>query len=347
MRAVARRPISGALAGRCRIVEGELARTSESSVAAAAATTPSVSVIVCAYTLDRWEVLCEGMDSLAAQTKPPLETFLVIDNNPELLQRARERFTGARVLANDGQRGISTSRNMAIELAAGDVLAFLDDDAVAAETWLEELTRPYEDRSVIGTGGMPMPRWDGGEAPRWLPFEFYWTIGCGYRGLPEEVAPVRNPIGATMSFRTEVFERIGGFSSGFGPTMSTPSPHGGGEEAEFGIRALREFPGSVLMHVPRARVEHRVVVQRTRWPYFRRRCWLEGKTKALVARDLGSADGLASERTYTLKTLPTGVLKGLADLVRGDLGGLQRAGAIIAGLAFTVAGYAWGRITRQ
>jgi GT2 family glycosyltransferase len=322
-----------------------LAKTSEPSVAPA--TAPTVSVIVCAYTLDRWRILCEGMDSLTGQTKPPLETFLVIDHNPELLERAQARFANARVLANEGRKGISASRNLAIELAGGDVLAFLDDDAVAAETWLEELTRPYEDGSVIGTGGMPIPRWDGGEPPRWLPLEFYWTIGCGYRGLPEEVAPVRNPIGATMSFRREVFDRIGGFSSGFGPTMSIPSPHGGGEEAEFGIRALREFPGTALMHVPGARVEHRVVVQRTKWPYFRRRCWLEGKTKALVSRDLGSAEGLSSERTYTVKTLPTGVLKGVADLARGDLGGPQRAGAIVAGLAFTVAGYVWGRLTRR
>ena len=39
-------------------------------------------------------------------------------------------------------------------------------------------------------------------APRWLPEEFYWVVGCSYRGLPESVGPVRNPIGASMSMRT-------------------------------------------------------------------------------------------------------------------------------------------------
>jgi hypothetical protein len=304
-----------------------------------------VSVIVPAYTLQRWEVLCEGVASLAGQTKPALETILIIDHNPELLERARTQFPDVQVAPNAGKRGSSESKNTGVGLATGDILAFLDDDAIAAETWLEELIRPYDDLSVIGTCGMPTPRWEGGKTPQWLPLEFYWTIGCGYRGLPTEVARVRNPIGAAMSFRKAVFDQIGGFSIGFGPNMATPSPHGGGEETEFGIRALRAFPEGSLLHVPDARVEHQVPVERTRLRYFSRRCWLEGKTKALLSDKVGTVDGLSSERTYTLKTLPTGILHGLRDSVRGNFAGLQCAGAIVAGLAFTVAGYLWGRLT--
>ncbi len=303
-----------------------------------------MSVIVCAYTSQRWEVLCEGIASIASQTKPALETILVIDHNPELLERARQRFPDVQVISNDGRRGSSESRNAALELASGEILAFLDDDAIAVETWLEEMVRPYGDPSVIGTGGMPVPRWDGA-APRWLPLEFYWTIGCGYRGLPTDVAAIRNPIGAAMSFRRTVFDRIGGFSNGLGPNMATPSPHGGGEDTELGIRALRAFPGGTVLHVPAARVEHRVPVERTRLSYFCRRCWLEGRAKALLSGTVGTTEGLSSERTYTLQTLPTGVWRGLSDTIRGDLTGLQRAGGIFVGLAFTMAGYLRGRLT--
>jgi GT2 family glycosyltransferase len=305
---------------------------------------PVVSVIVCAYTARRWDILCEGIESIAAQTHPVLETILVIDHNPELLERARERFPDVKVIPNQSTRGSSESRNVAVDVAAGETLVFLDDDAIAPESWLEEMLSPYADPSVIGTSGMPAPRWDG-LMPRWLPREFYWTIGCGYRGLPTEVAPVRNPIGAAMSFRKEVFNRVGGFSTAFGPSMSTPSAHGGGEDTEFGIRAQRAFPGGSLLHVPDARVEHRVPVERTSFRYFRHRCWLEGKTKAQMAMTVGSAEGLSSERAYTLKTLPSGVLLGLKDAIRGDRAGIQRAGAILAGLALTVAGYLWGRFT--
>lgn len=312
---------------------------------APAASSLTVSAIVCAYTPRRWEVLCEGIAALARQTKPALETILVIDHNPDLLERARIRFPDVKVIPNAGERGSSGSRNSALDSAGGDILAFFDDDAIAAETCLEKMLGPYDDPAVIGTGGTPTPRWEDGTTPRWLPREFYWTIGCGYRGLPESIAPVRNPIGAVMSFRRTVFEQIGGFSLHLGPAMATPSAHGGGEDTELGIRALRAFPGGALLHVPDARAEHNVPAARTSFGYFRHRCWLEGRTKALMGATVGSADGLSSERAYTLRTLPTGVLRGLADAARGDLSGLQRAGAIVAGLAFTAAGYLWGRLT--
>jgi len=64
---------------------------------------------------------------------------------------------------------------------------------------------------------------------------------------------------------------------------------------------------------------------------------------AQVTENVGSADGLSAERGYTTRTLPLGVAKGLGDLIRGDVGGLGRAAAIVAGLSVTVAGYAVGR----
>ena len=58
---------------------------------------------------------------------------------------------------------------------------------------------------------------------------------------------------------------------------------------------------------------------------------------------VGSDDGLASERTYVTRTLPSGVAHGVADALRGRPEGLRRAGAIVAGLGLTVAGYARGK----
>ena len=311
------------------------------STANDAASTNTVSVIVCTYSQRRWEALLAAVTSVASQTHPPLETIVVIDHNSELFDRAQAALQGACVVENDGENGLSAARNTGLKAARGEIVAFLDDDAVADSTWLEELVSAYEDPNVIGAGGIARPRWIDGGPPRWLPCEFYWTVGCSYRGLPTQTAPVRNPIGANMSFRRTVFGRTEGFVSGIGRVGRTPL---GCEETELSIRARRVYPGGVVLHVPSAAVEHLVTADRLTWGYFRSRCWAEGLSKALVSWEVGSTDALSSEWMYTLRTLPTGTLRGLSDAVRGDLAGLLRSGVIVAGLLVTVAGYLRGRL---
>jgi glycosyltransferase involved in cell wall biosynthesis len=302
----------------------------------------SVSVVICSYTQQRWEGLLDAVASVEHQTQAALETIVVIDHDPDLLELATATLTNANVIESTGEPGLSGARNTGVMAAHGEIVAFLDDDAVADDTWLEELALAYEDLNVIGAGGVARPRWVDGKTSRWLPREFYWTIGCSYRGLPTERTHIRNPIGATMSFRRAVFDRIDGFSSVMGRVGSTPL---GCEETELSIRARRAYPGGVVLHVPTAGVEHYVAVERLSWGYFSSRCWAEGLSKALLSRRVGNKEALQSERDYILSTLPAGVLGGLTDALRGDSAGIARAGAIVAGLLITVAGYMRGQLT--
>ena len=309
--------------------------------AVAGAPSPAASVVICAYAGRRWESLAAAVDSAARQTRPALETIVVVDHNPALLRRAREGLGDAEVLANDGPRGLSGARNTGVEAAQGDIVVFLDDDARADERWLEELLSVYDDPNVLGAGGVANPMWVSGAAPRWLPSEFYWTVGCSYRGLPTRTVPVRNPIGANMSFRRSALERTEGFRDGIGRIGRTPL---GCEETELSIRVRRQNPGATILHVPTARVAHAVPPERANWRYYSSRCWAEGLSKALVAGEVGADDALASERTYTLRTLPRGITCGLGDALHGDSAGLLRAAAIIGGFLVTAAGYLRGRL---
>ncbi len=66
-----------------------------------------------------------------------------------------------------------------------------------------------------------------------------------------------------------------------------------------------------------------------------------------MTRYVGAKDSLSSERTYILRTLPRGVLRGVMDgLLRLDPVGFLRAGAIIAGLTVTMTGYLVGMIAQ-
>jgi glycosyltransferase involved in cell wall biosynthesis len=298
------------------------------------------SVIICAHTEKRWDDLVEAVDSIERQSLPAHQIIVVIDHNPALFERAKARFTGADVVENQENRGLSGARNTGMAVVKGDVMAFIDDDAVAQADWLEKLAEGYQNESIAGVGGFIEAQWLSGR-PKWFPIEFDWVVGCSYRGLPEVPTPVRNMIGCNMSYRKAIIDTVGNFSHEVGRVGNAAT---GDEETELCIRLRQKYPQMQMIHKPDARVKHKVPADRANWAYFRRRCSSEGRSKAVLSKRVGANDGLSSERSYTLKTLPTGLLHGLGDALKGDVSGLGRAWAIILGFSATALSYVWVRL---
>jgi glycosyltransferase involved in cell wall biosynthesis len=305
---------------------------------------PTFSVVICAYSLDRWSDLREAIASLQNQSVAPLETIVVIDHNDELLNLVRTTFPEIMAIPNQGTRGLSGARNTGVAAASGDVVAFLDDDARADPGWLARFREHYRQPDVLGVGGAVLPDWAGGRKPAWFPTEFLWVVGCSYRGQPTHLQPVRNLIGANMSYRRDALRAAGPFREGIGRVGLRPM---GCEETELGIRVLNAFPGEHVLYDPEAVVWHRVPRSRMGPRYFLDRCFSEGLSKALVVQLVGQQSGLSSERAYTFRVLPKGVLRGLRAGVMGHIGGFGRAIAIVAGLAATTLGYVIGRLRPQ
>ncbi|MCW2811471.1 MAG: hypothetical protein JWP61_1929 [Friedmanniella sp.] len=319
---------------------------------------PTTSVVVCAYTLKRWDDLVAAVTSAAGQDPAPDELWLVVDHNEELLARARAelvpRVPSLRVVPNTRKQGLSGGRNTALELVGAEVVVFLDDDAQAEPGWLKALSEPYRDPNVIAVGGVAKPRWpQGHDRPVTLPAapdaadswasrgELDWVVGCTYAGQPLQTAEVRNLMGCNMSFRRSVFADLDGFSESLGRVGTIPL---GCEETELCIRATARHPGSRILFVPEARIRHHVSEDRLTWSYLRRRCFAEGVSKAAVATMVAPGAALSTERTYTTRVLPGGVLREIGHARRGDRRGWSGAAAIVVGLAWTVAGYARGRV---
>ncbi|MFJ6790380.1 glycosyltransferase family 2 protein [Streptomyces angustmyceticus] len=327
-----------------------------SAAGEAAGPAPRISVVVCVHTQDRWGDILAAVESVDGQSCPAHELLLVVDHHPALLARLREHFGGARagastarapatplrIMANSGPRGLSAGRNTGIAEARGEVVAFLDDDAVAERDWLRHFAAAYADPAVMAVGGRTEPVWASGRRPAWFPEEFDWVVGCTYRGLPPGTARVRNVLGGNASFRKAAVERVGGFAVGIGRDAGRRPL--GGEETELCIRISRSLPGAVLLIDDRSVIHHKVPAVRERFGYFRSRAYAEGLSKALVSRSVGARDGLATERRYTTRVLPAGVLRGVRDAALGRAGGAGRAGAIVAGVAAAAAGYAWGTL---
>lgn len=304
---------------------------------------PDVSVVICAYTEERWDEIVAAVESVQAQDGPRTEIALIIDHNEALGRRARDHFGETiRIVDNTHKRGLSGARNTGVDATTAPIIVFLDDDAKGKDGWLRELTAPFEDENVCGTGGQVDPLWEVSQ-PGWWPDEFNWVVGCSYKGLPETRRPIRNPIGANMAVRRSAMEQAGSFNSAVGRVGKHPV---GGEETELFIRIKQRVPNAVCLHIPTARVDHRVTAVRATTKYFFHRCFAEGISKAVISQLAGVDDGLSSERTYTTVALPKGVLRNLRQGVKGDRVAFGRAGAIVGGLLVTTAGYLRGRLAK-
>lgn len=301
--------------------------------------TLTLSVVICAYTTRRWDDLCDAVESVLAQDVPTdPDVIVVIDHCDELYDMAVQRF-GHRVtvIRNDQAQGLSGARNTGVAAARGDVVGFLDDDAVAEPDWARTLLDHYRDDTVACVGGYAAPVWPTGQRPAWQPREFDWVIGCSYTGQPTTLAPVRNPIGCNMSLRRSVVDTVGGFRSEVGRVGTTPV---GGEETELCLRVGTQ--GQVLFD-PEMLVHHRVSADRVTMRYFLRRCYHEGLSKAVVASLGNGHKSLSSENTYVRDVLPRAVARELGSL---SAAGWIRAGVIVLGLVVTTAGYLRARVTR-
>jgi GT2 family glycosyltransferase len=309
-----------------------------------ARTPHKISVVVCAFSDQRWDELCAAIASLKQQSLVPEEIVLVIDHNDQLFERALGTFDGAIVTRNTAEKGLSGARNTGTETARGSIILFLDDDATADRRWIEHMVAPLEDPDIVGVGGFALPAWEGGAAPSWFPEEFYWVVGCSYRGLPAHRAQIRNPIGATMAFRASSLRACGGFASSLGRVGNKPV---GCEETDLSLRIAAAQPQTRVILARDAVVHHRVPRQRQTASYFLRRCYWEGVSKAVLARRLGerAAQGLSDERKHALRTLPQGMLLAIAEAwKRRSLTLALRAGSIPMGLAVTAAGYVAGSL---
>jgi hypothetical protein len=299
---------------------------------------PTVSVVIAAFTMERRADLQQAVASVRAQTVPVLETIVVIDHNPGLLALARRELPGVTVIPNGGSQGASGSRNTGVAASHGELVAFLDDDAVASPCWLEPLLCHFAEASVVGVGGRLNPLW-ATSRPRWFPPEFYWAVGASYQGMPDSAAPVRNVWSGNMAIRRQVFDLVGGFRDGFGKAGARSRP----EDTDLCLRAAGSQPGGTWIYEPAGAAGHRVPTARSTLRFFVNRCFNEGWGKAALTALNGAEKSMSSERSYTRHVLPMAFARGLRQACRGNASAGLRSFAIAAGFTAAAAGFVVGQ----
>jgi glycosyltransferase involved in cell wall biosynthesis len=301
---------------------------------------PKVSIIVSTYTKKRLANVIDCIESVKKQSFSDKEIILVLDPDQSLIEAYKAHVpTEVKIVVSSGY-GLSNARNAGIENGAGEIMVFIDDDALAADKWLENLVKNYEDAEVVAVGGLIKPIWEK-HRPKWLPEELYWLIGCSYKGLPKRKSVVRNPIGCNMSFRKDVFKRVGVFDSSigrFGKKLLS------GEEPELSLRIREKMPGSKIIYDPSAVVYHRIDDSRNSFKYLLKRSFYEGVSKALISSKQGKSETLFTENSYLAYLFRVAIPSKLKRIYR--LESVCELLALFSSILFVLLGFLSGKISR-
>lgn len=251
--------------------------------------------------MERLQDTVDAIDSILKQTYSNVEVVVSVDHNEELMKILKEKFSEKVLFAfNNTARGLSETRNEGVRKSTGDIIAFIDDDAIADKRWIESLVSNYTDSDVLGVGGKLVPLWKRGR-PIWFPEELDWVVGCTYKGHPQEKREVRNLIGCNMSFRKEVFACVGYFDSTLGRLDKIPLTTG--EDTEYCIRLRTVFPNGKILFDPDATAYHKVDEQRESIKYVLKRSYGEGITKSIINKSTDKVKILNTENTYLMHLL--------------------------------------------
>lgn len=248
----------------------------------------NIVVIIC--TFNREKCLPTALRSVAVSQLPPAIKWevLVVDNNSnddtrKIVGDFITRYPGRFRYLFEAQPGKSYALNSGIRSARADLLAFMDDDVTVHEHWLQSLTAELHSGEWAGSGGRVLPQWNS-VRPDWLPQnrdEANSPLALFDRGLI--AGPLTDsPFGTNMAFRSEMFEKYGGFRTDLGPM---PGSEIRGEDTEFGDRLLRA--GEKLRYEPSAVVYHPVTRDRLNKAYFL--AWWFDKARSEVLSQVPSA----------------------------------------------------------
>jgi GT2 family glycosyltransferase len=235
-------------------------------------------------THERPEPLRACLRTLATQTIDAgrLEVVVVDDGSSTDIAAVVAEVAGGTPVAMRCERqplsGLNGARNRGAELAAGDVLAFLDDDTLVSPGWAAALLDAFAAHpDCAGVGGR-IELALAGPAPPWLAVRRYYLAEYELGPEPHWLAGDPVPVGANCAVRRTDFERLGGFRPGLDRLAGSLISNG---DTEF-FRRLRAAGGR-LRYEPAAHVRHCVPAERLTVEFFVRRHHSQGVSDEILA----------------------------------------------------------------
>lgn len=262
-----------------------------------------VTAVICTY--NRYELLEKAIASLVAQSLPNSELeILVIDNSPSeaLSNENGKKYKGISNLRWIYERtpGLSNARNVASREARADLIAYLDDDAIANPSWAASICHTFEEfgDTCQVVGGKVNPIW-GSPRPSWLGDALLGYLSVVNYGDESRFLREGEWIaGANIAYRADILRQMGGFDVSLGRVGSGSSLMSN-EEIALSEKIKRH--GGRIVYDPTASVEHLVDASRLTQRWFRRRvAWQAVSDCVGASTGAGRADAI--EKWKAIKT---------------------------------------------
>lgn len=236
----------------------------------------SLSVVVCTH--DRPADLERCLTGLARSCRAVEVVVVDSASDPpvESIVAAREAELPMLRYVYEPRPGLSPARNRGVAETSGDVVAFVDDDAIPAPGWADEILATFERPRVGCAGGECVPRFEAAR-PDWLSDALLSFAGITSFGGPARRARSRAewPFGANLAFRREALTAAGAFSPELGRVGDSLLSY---EDTAMVERVIAA--GWEVWLRPTAVVEHTVGAERCRSSYYWRRSWYNGVSRA-------------------------------------------------------------------
>jgi len=242
-------------------------------------------------TYNREKYLPQVLDSLKRQTlsKQLFEIVLVDNNSPGHTKQIADEFAKNHPEFEfryylETNQGLSYGRNRGIKEAKGKYITFIDDDAFLADDYLEVIYNYFEkNENVVAIGSKILLHYED-VVPNWE--NKYLNSLLGYFNIGDETKDFPKndyPRGSNMSFKTNVFEKVGEFNIDLGRVGGNLA---GSEEKDM-FQRIYKFSELKVMYIPNAIVYHCVPFERTTTDFIKRQALGTGKSEKIRIKNEG------------------------------------------------------------
>ena len=279
-----------------------------------------ITLIICTYNREKY--IGPLLDSIAKNDYPTTDYEIVlVDNNcTDNTHGVCEQFTAAHPQINfrytvEPEQGLSAARNKGIKEAKGDIIIYVDDDALVDSDYIRIYAEHFATHpETMAAGGPIEPLYETSE-PAWMsPYtKALLTAWMNYGDKVREYPKGRYPGGGNAAYRKEVFERVGLFNTELGRKgnllLASEEKDIFDKMHALGMQVLY-LPTPVLHHIiPQTKLEedyfNRLTLQIGRSERMRTRAISIGKyLSRLVAEAVKWGGTLALLGIYTLQLHP-------------------------------------------